>query len=83
MRAVPQVARGPALRMPACKRLRHSSREHSGGAHGRAMMLFFQQETDEKALRPHGCATCTPEAWRVCEACHIALLSRDCPLCRS
>jgi len=41
------------------------------------------QETDEKALRPHGCATCAPGAWRLCEECHISLLSRDCPVCRS
>jgi len=48
-----------------------------------ALCFKSPEETDEKALRSHGCATCAPGAWGVCEACHIALLSRDCPLCRS
>ena len=82
MRAVLQVARGIALRMPACKRLCQAAENTAAELMGE-MMPFLQQETDEKELRPHGCATCAPGAWHVCEACHIALLSRDCPLCRS
>ena len=48
-----------------------------------AVCYKSSDETDEKRLRKHGCATCTVGAWLICEECHNSLLSRDCPLCRS
>jgi len=61
----------------------------SGGARGEdektcALCFKTEAETDEKALRSdHGCATCVAGAWSVCGECHGALLSRNCPVCRS
>jgi hypothetical protein len=35
------------------------------------------------ALRErHGCSTCKPDAWFICEECHLGRLSRQCPICR-
>ena len=36
----------------------------------------------DRPLRPHGCGTCAPDAWRVCDDCERNLVSRSCPMCQ-
>ena len=43
--------------------------------------ICLQGEPDRRLL-PHGCDTCAPEAWRVCEECERNLVSRSCPVCQ-
>ena len=64
---------------PHCRSLLHIAEDDKC-----ALCFKSAEETDEKALRAkHGCNICTARAWRVCEECHLSLLSRDCPVCRS
>ena len=85
---------GPSGMQPRWKKQRPSVEEcGEGGASSAAaaqaedscaLCLRSSGETDEKSLRAsHGCGTCRAGSWAICEDCHLSLLSRDCPICRS
>lgn len=44
--------------------------------------ICLQSEAD-RPLRAHGCGTCVPDAWKVCDDCERNLVSRSCPMCQS
>ena len=45
--------------------------------------LCHETTTEENQLLPtHGCSTCKPGAWRICEDCDEISLGRPCPMCR-
>ena len=45
--------------------------------------LCMEVGTDEcPILEDHQCPQCAPGAWKICQVCNEALLSRTCPVCR-
>lgn len=43
--------------------------------------ICLEGESEGKDLMDHCCPRCTVGAWRVCEPCNDAILSRRCPVC--
>lgn len=43
--------------------------------------ICLEGAAEEKELMEHNCPQCTKGAWRICEPCNDAILSRRCPVC--
>mmetsp|Transcript_48606 Transcript_48606/g.99237 ORF Transcript_48606/g.99237 Transcript_48606/m.99237 type:complete len:290 (+) Transcript_48606:112-981(+) len=60
-----------------------SKLDESGDAPVCAVCMEADGENDRVLLPAHNCPTCKPDAWKICDGCNEALLSRVCPMCRS
>jgi hypothetical protein len=49
----------------------------------RCAICFDEAEEGIRVLNPHQCSSCRADSWCVCDECNAALLSRQCPFCKT